>query len=138
MEEEIKKEVVDEALTQEVTEEQPEAQPEKARGEDLTAEPATQDEQKQEDNHVAVRRGRLIAAGILAAVILATLAVVVAGVFQFTSAFMRPCAVDLRVNDPAPVLWHDLTTEKTKRAPLGVPSELAEDTAWKRGQTASD
>ena len=82
-------------------------------------------------NHIAQKRGRMVAAGVVAAVILAGIAVVVAGIFQYTSGWLIKCPSDLPVNDPAPILWKDVTTKRAESAPLGVPTSIAKNAAWK-------
>jgi hypothetical protein len=89
------------------------------------------------NNHIAQKRGRMIAAGVVATVILAVVAVVVAGIFQFTAGWLIKCPGDLPVNDPAPILWKDVVNKETQKAPLGVPDKLAKQAAWK-GAPAAD
>ena len=48
-------------------------------------------------NHVAEKRGRMVATGLIAAVILCVIAVVVAGVFQLTVRLMTACHCSRRL-----------------------------------------
>ncbi len=88
-------------------------------------------EQPQHSNGLAEKRGRMIAAGVLSAVILAVVAVVVAGIFGLTSGWLKVCPTDLPVNDPARVLSSQLTMEKTEPQPLGVSGKIADETRLK-------
>ncbi len=63
-------------------------------------------EQPHQVNALAQKRGRMVAAGVLSAVILAVVAVVVAGIFGITSGWLKVCPTDLPVNDPARVSLH--------------------------------
>ncbi|MFH1115517.1 MAG: hypothetical protein V1792_16535 [Pseudomonadota bacterium] len=83
------------------------------------------------NNHIAQKRGRMVAAGFIASVILAVIAVTVAGIFQFTSGWLVKCPSDLPVNDPAPILWKDVESKEAKSAPLGVPEDLMKQVGWK-------
>lgn len=94
-------------------------------------ETAPKAEEKPADNHIAEKRGRMITSGIVAAVLVSVIAVAVAAIFQLTSTWLIKCPQDLSVNDPAPVLWSDLISEKDKRAPLGVPEKLAKESSFK-------
>ncbi len=82
-------------------------------------------------NHLAEKRGRMVAAGAVTAVILSAIAVLVAGVFHLTSRWITYCPKDLPVNDPAPILWKDLTADKEAASPLGVPESLTAQTGLK-------
>ncbi len=83
------------------------------------------------NNHVAQKRGRMVAAGFIASVILAVIAVTVAGIFQITSGWLIKCQSDLPVNDPAPILWKDVASKEDKSAPLGVPENIVKQASWK-------
>ncbi len=103
---------------------------------------AAQDKESPEEevltnNHIAQKRGRMVAAGVIAAVILSGIAVGVAGIFQFTAARLMSCPQDLPVNDPAPILWKDVVETKGPNASLGVPAKLAKEVALKGIQEAS-
>ncbi len=83
------------------------------------------------NNHIAEKRGRMVAAGVVTAVILAVIAVVVAAVFQLTSQWLIQCPEDLAVNDPAPKLWEQLTDKQTVPQTLGVPSRIMKEVSFK-------
>lgn len=86
-------------------------------------------------NHVAEKRGRMVAAGLIAAVIVAVIAVVVAALFQFSSRWLVSCPWVPAVNDPAPILWKNLTSTQDKTVPLGVSPDLARKASWKGPDT---
>jgi hypothetical protein len=90
------------------------------------------------NNHIAQKRGRMVAAGLIASVILAVVAVTVAGIFQLTSAWLIKCPSDLPVNDPAPILWKDVESKEVKSAPLGVPERLLKQASWKGSAAAKE
>lgn len=86
------------------------------------------------------KRGRMIIAGMVATVILAVIAVVVAGIFQLTSKWLLVCPSDLPVNDPAPVLWKDVVSDKAVTRGIGVPEKLLSQAALRvlpRGDSGS-
>jgi len=74
---------------------------------------------------------RLIAAGLVATVVLSIVAVLVTGIFQVTSRWMKTCPTDLPVNDPAPVLWERIVSPEVKTQSSGVPAQLLEQTKLK-------
>ena len=74
---------------------------------------------------------RMIMTGVMTAAILAVIAVMVAGVFQLTSRWLIVCPQDLPVNDPAPVLWKQLTSAETNPVSLGVPQALVVEARFK-------
>ncbi len=82
-------------------------------------------------NGLAEKRGRMIVAGMLAAIILSVVAVVVAGVFQLTAKGMVLCPKELSVNDPARVLWQEVVSQQGVSRPLGVPETLLGQTRLK-------
>ncbi|MEJ2719046.1 MAG: hypothetical protein P8182_18260 [Deltaproteobacteria bacterium] len=82
-------------------------------------------------NSVAEKRGRMIAAGVVLAVILSVIAVLVAGIFQLTSRWLVACPSDLPVNDPAPALWQKMENPKLGNQPLGVAKKLVSETRFK-------
>lgn len=84
------------------------------------------------------KRGRLITSALLVTIILTFIAVAVAGIFQMTVKFMQVCPAELPVNDPAPVLWNDITSEKAVKAITGVPEKLKQETALKALTNASN
>jgi hypothetical protein len=77
------------------------------------------------------RRGRWIVAGLTAAAAATVVAVVVAGIFQFTSRWLTQCPRDRTANGPAQVLWKDVISDKSPSQPLGVPKELLQTTKLK-------
>ena len=91
----------------------------------------TESDETYTDNEIAEKRGRMVAAGVIATVVLSVIAVVVAGVFQFTAAWFMSCPGDLPVNDPAPILWNDIVTKKEAPPALGVPKDLAKEVSLK-------
>lgn len=95
---------------------------------------------KPSNHHAGARRARMIIGGLMATVILAVIAILVSGIFQLTSRWLMVCPKDLAVNDPAPILWQDVVTERAKSAKLGVPEELVTQAAFKSGSesTVSD
>jgi hypothetical protein len=82
-------------------------------------------------NHVAEKRGRMIATGIIAGVILSVIAFVVAVGFQATVKYMTTCPTDLPVNDPAKVLWQEVVSSKDESKSLGVSKALLTETRFK-------
>ena len=91
----------------------------------------TESDETYTNNEIAEKRGRMVAAGVIAAVVLSVIAVVVAGVFQFTAGWFIKCPGDVPVNDPAPILWNDMVTKKEIPAALGVPKDLAKEVSLK-------
>jgi hypothetical protein len=89
------------------------------------------DETLETNNHLAEKRGRMVAAGAITAVVLSLIAVIVAGVFQLTGTCLLRSCKDLPVNDPAPILWQDLTATKDTAGALGVPETLTSQTSLK-------
>lgn len=88
-------------------------------------------ESKPLNNHIAEKRGRMIATGMVVGIGVSLIAVAVAAIFQVTSTWLIKCPADLSVNDPAPILWSDVVSDKAKQAPLGVPKELVKETSLK-------
>ncbi len=78
-----------------------------------------------------VKRGRLIAAGVVTTVLLSFLALVVAGIFQLTVKWLTVCPMDLPVNDPAPVLWQKVVQEQPFTAGTGVPENVKTQAGFK-------
>ena len=121
MEEEIKEEAVDSTA-------------EDAPG-DLQSEPAESAAPAaappEHNNGLAQKRGRIIIAGALTAVLLSVVAVAVAGIFGATSHWMKTCPTDLPVNDPARELSQQLEAEKNASQSLGVTGRIAEETRFK-------
>jgi hypothetical protein len=79
-----------------------------------------------------VKRGRLIAAGVVTTVLLSVLALVVVGIFQITMRWLTICPTDLPVNDPAPVLWQKVVQEQPFTAQTGVPENVKTQAGFKR------
>lgn len=75
--------------------------------------------ESQHRDEASVKRSRIITAALMATIIMTLIAVTVAGVFQLTASFMRICPAELPVNDPSPVLWNDITSDKPATAILG-------------------
>lgn len=82
-------------------------------------------------NHVAEKRGRMVATGLIAGVIMSVIAFVVAVGFQTTAKYMTVCPTDLPVNDPAKVLWQEIIAEKNGSKTLGVSEPLVMETRFK-------
>jgi hypothetical protein len=125
--------MADEEKNAQTPETQPEPEelklsPEETSGEEIQDEPYR--------NHIAEKRGRMVVAGIIAAIVLSIIAVIVAGIFHFTSKLLIGCPTDLPVNDPAPKLWSLIVSEKTVNMPLGVSGPLVSETAFR--QTGSE
>jgi len=78
------------------------------------------------------KRGRLVAAGMVATVVVALVALAVAGIVQLTSKWLVVCPTDLPVNDPAPILWKTVVTDDVKAQSLGVPGKLMAEARFKQ------
>jgi hypothetical protein len=89
-----------------------------------------------DSNGLASRRGRMVATGLVTAVILSIIAVIVAGIFQITSRLLVQCPTDLPVNDPAPILWNDITSQQVKAQPLGISEKIAGEVKLKEAPPA--
>ncbi len=83
-------------------------------------------EKNHSSNNLAEKRGRLISAAMIATIILSVIAVLVVGIFQITNKMLVVCPQDLPVNDPAPILWHDIVSDQVKVAKLGVPEKVSD------------
>ena len=93
---------------------------------DESVEPPTEEEKPAvQVEELAVRRGRMVATGLVTAVILSLIVVIVAGIFQVTSKLMTPCPTDLPVNDPAPILWKNMTSQQVTAQPLGISERIS-------------
>jgi hypothetical protein len=92
---------------------------------DESEEPPTEEKPAVQVEELAVRRGRMVATGLVTAVILSLIAVIVAGIFQVTSKLMTPCPTDLPVNDPAPILWNNMTSQQVTAQPLGISDKMS-------------
>jgi hypothetical protein len=78
------------------------------------------------------KRGRMITAGLVTAVIVSLIAVLVAGMFQFGLWWLRPCPAELPVNDPSPKLWQEMVSQKVTIQGLGVPEKVRAETQLKK------
>ncbi|MGO9566574.1 MAG: hypothetical protein ACLP5H_03435 [Desulfomonilaceae bacterium] len=107
------------------TEDEPEVQP-------TAAETSSENEPVQTQVSLNHKRGRMITAGLVTAVIVALIAVLVAGMFQFGLRWLRPCPTDLPVNDPSPKLWQEMVSEKVTIQSLGVPETVRADVQFKK------
>lgn len=84
------------------------------------------------------KRGRVVAAGLVATVAVALIAVLVAAVFQITSRWLITCPTDLPVNDPAPVLWKAMLSEKVGPYGLGVSGDVLKEAGLKEAESESE
>ncbi len=89
-------------------------------------------------NNAHAKRGRMLTAVLVVTIVLTFIAVTVAGVFELTGRFLRVCPKELPVNDPSPILWNDVTSEKPVQATLGVSQKLKEETALKSSVMGSN
>jgi hypothetical protein len=122
----------DETETEPAKETQPAESP-------VIEEPAELTEDKKtiiEMNHLAAKRGRMVATGLVTAVILTVIAVIVAGVFQMTSKLLIECPTDLPVNDPAPILWRNITAPEVGPQSLGISDKIAGEVKLKEASAA--
>lgn len=81
------------------------------------------------------KRGRMVAAGLVATVAVALIALLVAAIFQVTSRWLITCPTDLPVNDPAPVLWKAMLSEKVGPYGLGVSGEVLKEAGLKETES---
>ncbi len=95
--------------------------------------PATEEpkEPAKTGNSLAEKRGRMVMTGVVLAVILSVIAVFVAAVFQLTARWIAHCPGDLKVNDPAPILWKKMETGDLAKQPLGVAGQLLSEARFK-------
>jgi hypothetical protein len=101
--------------------------------EQQTATEATEEkEQTTEPVSPAQRRGRMIAGGLVTAVVVSLVVVLVAGIFQFSSKWLKPCSTELPVNDPSPKLWQEMVSQKVTIQGLGVPEMVRAETQFKK------
>jgi hypothetical protein len=95
-------------------------------------------EEAEEEQHVeaavsqAEKRGRMITGGLVTAVVVTVVAVMVAGIFQLSSRWLRPCPAELPVNDPSPKLWQEMVSQKVTIQGLGVPETVRAETQLKK------
>jgi hypothetical protein len=107
------------------TEDRPEAQ-------HNAAETSPDNEPVQAQVSLNHKRGRMITAGLVTAVIVSLIAVLVAGMFQFGLRWMRPCPTDLPVNDPSPKLWQEMVSQQVSIHSLGVPETVKAEAQFKK------
>jgi hypothetical protein len=115
-----------EEATEEVTETAPEEVPEP-----LVAPSCEAVQEKTPIDSPDEKRRRLVVGGLVAATILSLVAVLVAGIFQVTARWLIQCPQDLPVNDPSPVLWSEMISDKAVNQPLGIQDKLVEMTKFK-------
>lgn len=101
-----------------------------------TEQPAEEEKSVIEVNHLAAKRGRMVATGLVTAVILTIIAVIVAGIFQITSRLFIPCPQDLPVNDPAPILWRNIVSPQATPQSLGISDKIAGEVKLKEAPPA--
>jgi hypothetical protein len=118
----------------EVTETAAEASPEEQR---TAAEPSSEKEPAKAAVSLNHKRGRMITAGLVTAVIVSLIAVLVAGMFQFGLKWLKMCPTDLPVNDPSPKLWQEMVSQKVTTQSLGVPEKLRMEAQFKKGAPES-
>ena len=116
---------VEEAM-EEVTETSPKEVPEA-----LAAASCEAEQEKTPIDSPDEKRRRLVVGGLVAATILSLVAVLVAGIFQLTARWLIQCPQDLPVNDPSPVLWKEMISDKAVNQPLGIQDKLVEVTKFK-------
>jgi Mg2+/citrate symporter len=107
------------------TEDRPETQ-------DATTETSPENEPVQAQVSLNHKRGRMITAGLVTAVIVSLIAVLVAGMFQFGFRWMMTCPTDLPVNDPSPKLWQEMVSQKVTIQSLGVPEMARAEVQFKK------
>ncbi|MGO9116338.1 MAG: hypothetical protein ACLQPD_01875 [Desulfomonilaceae bacterium] len=101
-------------------------------------EPPTEEEKSVDEvKELAARRGRTVATGLVTAVILSLIAVIVAGIFQITSRLLIPCPTDLPINDPAPILWKNMTSQQVTAQPLGISDKISGQVKLKEASAPS-
>jgi hypothetical protein len=83
------------------------------------------------------KRGRMVAAGLVATVAVALIALLVAAIFQVTSRWLITCPTDLPVNDPAPILWKAMLSEKVGPYGLGVSGDVLKEAGLKEAESES-
>jgi hypothetical protein len=81
------------------------------------------------------KRGRMIAGGLVTAVVVTLVVVLVAGIFQLSSKWLRPCPAELPVNDPSPKLWQEMVSQKVTIQGLGVPETVRAEAQFKKSAT---
>jgi hypothetical protein len=124
----MEKQEKEKALTEEISEE-PGDETAALCSEEIPAENEEQEDSKIDS--AAESGGRLMFAGLVATAILAGIAVLVAGTIQLTSKWLISCPTDLPVNDPAPILWNKMISDKASPALLGIPEGRAIEVRFK-------
>ena len=81
------------------------------------------------------KRGRMITGGLVTAVVVTLVVVSVAGIFQLSSKWLRPCPAELPVNDPSPKLWQEMVSQKVTIQGLGVPETVRAEAQFKKSAT---
>jgi hypothetical protein len=99
-------------------------QPSEEREKALVTEPAAEAARPEVVNAGVQQRGRMVGAAMVVAVVVALIAVLVAGIFRLTSSWLVVCPGDVPVNDPAPVLWQKMEAASIEGQPLGVPEKV--------------
>jgi hypothetical protein len=104
---------------------------------DAAAEPSSESESTKAAASLNHKRGRMITAGLVTAVIVSLIAVLVAGMFQFGLKWLKLCPTDLPVNDPSPKLWQEMVSQKVTIQSLGVPEKLRVEAQFKKAVSES-
>ena len=99
------------------------------------AETSPEDEPVQAQASLNHKRGRMITGGLVTAVVVTLVVVLVAGIFQLSSKWLRPCPTELPVNDPSPKLWQEMVSEKVTIQGLGVPETVRAEAQFKKSAT---
>ena len=112
----------------------PPAEEEKHSSEPAGEQEAPEEKKEQPDEvHVPPeKKGRLIAAGLIATVTVSFLALAVAGLVQINSRWLIVCPADPPVNDPAPLLWKAAVSGDTQVPSLGVSEDILEQSRFKQ------
>ncbi len=92
---------------------------------------AAPEEEPEHVNALKEKRGRLVIAGLVAAVVLSVIALGVAAIFQITTRWATERPTEPPPSNPAFVLWNDIVSEKKASKPLGVPEKLIGETGLK-------
>ena len=77
----------------------------------------------------------MITGGLVTAVVVTLVVVLVAGIFQLSSKWLRPCPAELPVNDPSPKLWQEMVSQKVTIQGLGVPETVRAEAQFKKSAT---
>jgi hypothetical protein len=117
------------SLEPEVAEAAAEDRPEQPQ---IIAEEAEEEQPVQAQVSLNHKRGRMITAGLVTAVIVSLIAVLVAGMFQLGLWWLRPCPTELPVNDPSPKLWQEMVSQKVTIQNLGVPDTVRAEVQFKK------